>query len=97
MLLENDENQLGKLQDDGTIILDEQKLRKWLSVGECPSDCLTCKFVPTCFGLSCPAKRFLLPRSEQCGYEIESFPYIVKLLDQSGLFEWIENKEVVSQ
>lgn len=96
MLLQENENHIGELLDNGTMVLNEQKLQKWLPIQNTTDDCLTCTFAPTCFGVSCPAKNFLLPKSGQCGYEVAAVSYIMQLLDQGerSAFEWIENEEV---
>ncbi len=91
MLLDREENFIGDLQEDGTMIIDNEKLQRWIFTENCTMpECKECNMKPSCFGLNCPAKRNILRAKNYCGYEAETAPYILQLLDQSNCFEVIE-------
>lgn len=91
MLLDHEENRIGKLEQDGRIILDDQKLAKWLIPDNwLPAGCKQCPIFCSCFGRTCPAKGYILNASDPpCGYEAKSMQYIIQLLDSSGVFKQI--------
>ena len=50
----SEENQIGRLSQDGIPVIDQQKHYLWLSTGaENSDDCKTCKLLPLCYGRQC--------------------------------------------
>lgn len=56
--LEEPLNQVGELQDDGTFLLDRDKMARWTEpVFERDDQCRRCVVLPICQGVSCPLQR----------------------------------------
>lgn len=88
MLLSHPENNLGYLRNDGKMVIDYWKAINWIVPAEQKDGiCQKCGLVPSCNSMSCPAKNHILLYSNQCGYEAKSMLYIMKLLNQSEIFE----------
>ncbi|MBN2617908.1 MAG: radical SAM protein [Spirochaetales bacterium] len=67
-ILDDDENQIGYLQDNGVMILDDDKYCNWISY-EQRQECHECYLYGACLGSGCPVrvKNKKLPRA--CGFE----------------------------
>lgn len=73
------ENEVGHLQLDGTLDLDESRLSCWLTEPVCQKDCF---FAPICLGETCPAQRVVHKLSSPgCPHEKNSLPETLILLD----------------
>jgi uncharacterized protein len=63
---ENELNQVGKINDNGTIDLNNEKLRLWVNNGfETSKKCSVCKLLPLCFGKFCPLEK-ISNKKEPC-------------------------------
>lgn len=87
MLLESEENDIGKLDSHG-MKLDEEKMEKWIAINK-HCDSMTCKLYPVCHGRTCPAKGYILNNNSVCGYEGLSVEYILRLLNKTNTFRKI--------
>lgn len=86
MLLENSENEVGKITPSG-IHIEENKIIKWLGLSNRENaKCNNCNLYASCFSNSCPAKGYILKSKNLCGYETKNVKYILKLLNQSSVF-----------
>lgn len=55
---ENDLNKVGKVNANGVIELNKDKLNLWINNGfETSKKCTACKFLPLCFGKFCPLEK----------------------------------------
>ncbi len=78
-------NQIGKIDPDGVLNIEEGLHRLWISSGEeVDTVCQTCAFRPACQGNSCPYIR--IQNSErQCPREVRSLDKILPLLADEAL------------
>ncbi|MHC1748512.1 MAG: radical SAM protein [Cellulosilyticaceae bacterium] len=83
MLFEEEKNKIGKLLNDGNILIDKVKLSKWICYKEIPSECEECSTRPSCNKRTCPAKGYILNEQGKCGYENSSIDSVLKLLSES--------------
>lgn len=80
MLFNKEENNVGYLDEDGNMILDKQKLSKWIYYfSSIPKECDSCLNRPRCNNSSCPATRNESDRFI-CGFENKHIYQTLKLL-----------------
>ena len=58
-------NNIGKLDFDGNMDLDDFKFSKWIERGQVSEDCYDCKYYPLCFSSSCPYA-YLIKNKKNC-------------------------------
>ncbi|MGM0125502.1 hypothetical protein IGI37_002901 [Enterococcus sp. AZ194] len=91
MLFNSEDNQIGKLFEDGKMYIDEKKVSKWV-IGRrdgINSNCMECPFSLSCFERTCAAKGWLLSDEGKCGYEMNSLRHVMTLLDSQNHFKYI--------
>jgi uncharacterized protein len=87
MLFNKDFNRIGKLNYNGNIDIDRNKLARWIASPDIPTRrCSACSNWALCHNRSCPANIFSDDEvtNESCGYEKKSLNYILMFLDKAG-------------
>lgn len=88
MLLGENENDIGFINNQGLMELDISRLAKWMHF-RTSDTCNQCSKRPSCNERTCPAKHFLLPSAGKCGYENQYMDSVVALLSHMDLIEEI--------
>ena len=83
MLLGNECNHIGIIDESGNMNLEYSKLAKWaLPESNLPEKCNECNQKSICRNMYCAASS-QFGKKENCGYETDSIRYIIKLLDRA--------------
>lgn len=74
------ENQLGRLNEDGTVEIDYDKLARWTTIGEeTDEQCQSCFFRPACQGNHCPYYRKTTGQ-RPCSHEKRQIKKVLQLI-----------------
>ncbi len=86
-------NEVGFLEKEGDIVLDINKIIKWVRVPELKKSCKSCFFAPVCLNMSCPIYsnkiKYHEKKTDDCPYERKYIKETLKLLEKSGYFKTI--------
>lgn len=81
--LNSDINILGKIQENGDFLLDQNKIYEWtLGRADSKKGCRECFYSGACHGSSCPLKNQegISPTDSMCGYEKENIDSVLQLI-----------------
>ncbi|HFU7059048.1 TPA: radical SAM protein [Bacillus cereus] len=93
--LYEDYNKVGYINKDGEMILDDEKLKLWVSRGIEDSGCKSCFFAPSCHGDSCPLVRIQTSK-RPCPQPKKDIKDVIRVMDKQGhtFIEIKQNKKV---
>jgi uncharacterized protein len=81
--LYDERNHVGQLREDGTLELDEARMRLWTHAGSQDAGCKQCFFSPVCHGDSCPLVRLEEDR-RPCPDTKRKVRDVLTLMDRQG-------------
>lgn len=84
--LYDDINMVGRLNDDGSMELNKEKMNLWVNGGKNDPICHSCNFAPVCHGDSCPLHR-LNKNKQPCPTSKYKFKEIIELIDASAMID----------
>ena len=86
-------NEVGKLDVNGNMVLDIQKISMWVKKPKLKETCKTCFFAPACLNMSCPIYaneiRYIKSNIDDCPYEKKYIKETLCLLEKCGHFKTI--------
>ncbi len=85
-VLDSDYNHIGKLLSDGTMLIDEDKMAKWVGLPNMKK-CDNCSFMGSCLSDNCPMRKINDTIPHLCGYEKQYLDETIMLLDKCNYFE----------
>ncbi|KXY70739.1 radical SAM protein [Bacillus pacificus] len=93
--LYEDYNKVGYIDKNGKMILDDEKLKLWVSRGNEDSGCKSCFFAPSCHGDSCPLVRIQTSK-RPCPQPKKDIKEVIRVMDKQGhtFIEIKKNKSV---
>lgn len=84
-LLDSADNQIGRLDSNGDMILNKDLLSKWIyRFDKMPDKCISCSMLPTCGNSSCPANCLFSQQKYSCGYENFYIKQTLNLLSKNA-------------
>ncbi|WLD93104.1 radical SAM/SPASM domain-containing protein [Alkalihalobacillus sp. AL-G] len=94
--LYDERNHIGKINADGTMDINEDRMKLWTDKGVEDQKCKSCFFAPSCHGDSCPLIR-MQTQKQPCPDWKGDIPHLVKLLDiQADVFDEVKVKQEVT-
>jgi uncharacterized protein len=89
---EDPRNQVGRITEDGQLIIDQEKHALWIASGEeKDSGCQSCSFRPSCQGNACPLHR-MATGERPCPSTKMNLPHALRVLS-ADFVRRIENRE----
>lgn len=90
---EEPDNKVGMLDSNGDMVLDREKIFKWVKKPEMKMACNRCFFAPVCMNMSCPIYsnniKHTVKGVDDCPYEKKYIKETLQLLQKSGCFKAI--------
>jgi uncharacterized protein len=86
LMLDNKQNLVGSINEQGNMLLDEEKISKWIyRFDNLREECLKCCFRPLCNNSLCPANAIIKPAYDKCGFDGENIGRIMQLIANGAL------------
>lgn len=88
--LDNDDYRIGHMSEKGELVLDDEKHRRWIgNIVRFSDKCCGCKFLPMCFGATCPRSNMYERTDDndiKCPTEWKYIQQTLKLLEKGNTF-----------